>query len=85
MYDYLCTLSIGVGFKIADGDHFINDEAEYIALSTAAREVIPILSLAKEAADHQVIDRVEKSIIHCKMFEDNEGAVEKANVPKMRP
>ncbi len=60
-------------------------EAEYIALSSAPREVIPILALVKEAAEHQVIDRVEKPTIHCKIFEDNKGTVEMANVPKMRP
>ncbi len=60
-------------------------EAEYIALSTSAREIIPLLSLAQEAATFGVINKVETPIIRCKIFEDNEGAVEMANVPKMRP
>ena len=60
-------------------------EAEYIALSQAARETLPILSLAREAAERGLIQDVEKPIIRCKMFEDNQGAVELANVPKMRP
>jgi hypothetical protein len=60
-------------------------EAEYIALSTSAREVIPLLSLAQEAATFGVINKVETPIIRCKIFEDKEGAVEMANVPKMRP
>jgi hypothetical protein len=60
-------------------------EAEYIALSTAAREILPILSLAKEAANIGVIPKTQAPILRCKIFEDNNGAVEMANVPKMRP
>jgi hypothetical protein len=60
-------------------------EAEYIALSTATREILPLLSLAKEAAKMKVIPDVDAPRIRCKIFEDNVGAVEMANVPKMRP
>ncbi len=59
-------------------------EAEYIALSQAAWETLPILSLAREAAQRGLIQDEEKPIIQCKMFEDNQGAV-LANVPKMCP
>jgi hypothetical protein len=54
-------------------------------LSTAAREILPLISLAKEAAKMKVIKRIEAPKIRCKIFEDNMGAVEMANVPKMRP
>ncbi len=60
-------------------------EAEYIALSISAREIIPLLSLAQEVATFGVIHKVETPIMRCKIFEDNEGAVEMTNVPKMRP
>jgi hypothetical protein len=60
-------------------------EAEYIALSSAAREILPLISLAKEAAKQGVIRETSAPIIKCKIFEDNIGAVEMANVPKMRP
>jgi hypothetical protein len=63
----------------------LTTEAENIALSTSAREIIPLLSLAQEAATFGVIHKVETPIIRCKIFEDNERAVEMANVPKMRP
>jgi hypothetical protein len=59
-------------------------EAEYIALSTASREILPLLSLAKEACKHKIISKAETPVIRCKIFEDNQGAVEMANVPKMR-
>jgi hypothetical protein len=60
-------------------------EAEYIALSTATREILPMLTLIKEAARRKIISKTSKPMIHCKLFEDNKGAIEMANVPKMRP
>jgi hypothetical protein len=57
-------------------------EVEYIALSTAAREIISILELAK-AVKHKVVASIKTPVIRCKIFEDNQGAVEMANVPKM--
>jgi hypothetical protein len=60
-------------------------EAEYIALSTASRGTLPLLSLAKEAGKHKIISKVETPVIRCKIFEDNQGAVEMTNAPKMRP
>jgi len=60
-------------------------EAEYISLSQAMREVLPIIWLMEEAR-HQgipVLNATPK--IHCKVFEDNAGATEIANAPKMRP
>jgi hypothetical protein len=55
-------------------------EAEYIALSSAAREILPLISLAKEALKAKVIPKIDAPTIKCKVFEDNMGAV-----PKMRP
>ena len=60
-------------------------EAEYIALSTALREVIPLMELAKEAKQHGVIIDLEPPKIHCQVFEDNSGALEMAKLPKYRP
>jgi hypothetical protein len=54
-------------------------------LSSAAQEILPLLSLAKEAAKQGVISETSAPIMKCKIFEDNIGAVEIANVPKMRP
>jgi hypothetical protein len=60
-------------------------EAEYIALSQSMREVIPIMWLLQEAYQHGVPVLTKPPKIHCKVFEDNEGAIEIAKVPKMRP
>jgi hypothetical protein len=60
-------------------------EAEYIALSQAMREVIPLMALVREAAAQGVIDEPGVPKVHCKVFEDNSGAIEIARLPKMRP
>ncbi len=60
-------------------------EAEYIALSTATREIIPLMDFLKEAIGKGIPVDVHDAAIHCKIFEDNSGAIEMAKVPKMRP
>ena len=60
-------------------------EAEYIALSTSLREVIPLMGLLTEAQAHGVrIDDLPPKV-HCTVFEDNSGALELARLPKIRP
>jgi hypothetical protein len=60
-------------------------EGEYIAHSQAMREVLPIIWLT-EGAKQQGIPVLNATLkMHCKVFEDNAGAIEIANVPKMRP
>ena len=59
-------------------------ESEYIALSTALRDVIPLMGLLEEVSDAFSI-RMNKPIMHCKVFEDNNGALELAKAPKIRP
>ena len=58
-------------------------EAEYIALSTACRELIPILVLTKEMHSHDIESNPARLKIHCKVFEDNSGALEMACTPKL--
>jgi hypothetical protein len=60
-------------------------EAEYIALSQSMREVLPIIWLLEEAKQQDIPILNTKPKVHCKVFEDNEGAMEIAEVPKMRP
>jgi hypothetical protein len=60
-------------------------ESEYVGLSYALREVIPIMELMKEMKQHKVNISKTKPIIHCKVFEDNSGALEMAKVHKYRP
>ena len=60
-------------------------ESEYTGLSYVLREAIPIMELLKEMREHgfEVLDPHPQ--VHCKVFEDNSGALEIASVHKWRP
>jgi hypothetical protein len=60
-------------------------ESEYISLSQALRQTIPLMRLVNEIHEKLIIPMDTTPKVHCKLFEDNSGAVELANVPKMRP
>ena len=61
-------------------------EAEYVALSTALRDVIYILHLTEELTANGIhVPLPSVPHITCSVFEDNAGAVELANNPKLRP
>ena len=60
-------------------------EAEYMALNTAAREVIFLINLTDELRGHGVELLARQPSIQCKVFEDNAGAIELAKLPKLRP
>jgi hypothetical protein len=59
-------------------------EAEYIALSQSARDIIPMRGLLQELSTATRLI-VGSTIAHSTIFEDNKGCVELANAPKMRP
>ena len=58
-------------------------EAKYIALSTALREQIPLLELLKEVISKGIDVHLQPPVIKCQAFEDNSGALEMANLPKI--
>ena len=60
-------------------------EAEYVALSMAMHEQLPLIQLLIEVVAHKVDANLQPTTIHCKAFEDNSGALEMAKVPKMSP
>jgi hypothetical protein len=57
----------------------------YIAVSQALRDVIPAMNLIQEMKEKgfQVICTLPS--VYCKVFEDNSGALELAQLPKLRP
>ena len=59
-------------------------EAEYIALSSAAREVLPLREMITELKPILNIPDANL-VIKCTLFEDNMGAEELAKIPKNRP
>ena len=60
-------------------------EAEYIALSEALRQTIVIMNLLKECIERKLPIKHEETEIKCTAFEDNQGALELAKTPKLRP
>jgi hypothetical protein len=60
-------------------------ESEYMALSQTLREVLPLLRLVKELSAAGFDLSTATTRIHCKVFEDNSGALEMARTPKMCP
>jgi len=60
-------------------------EAEYMALSENTRTLLPLMDLLEEGKAFGVPIYSTTPIVRCKIFEDNAGALELANVPKMRP
>jgi hypothetical protein len=60
-------------------------ESEYTGLSYALRDAIPIMELLKEMKKRKFPIRSTIPNVHCKVFEDNSGALEMAKVHKSRP
>lgn len=60
-------------------------ESEYIALSQSLREVLPMMELITELHTAGFGLNNNTPNVHCKAFEDNNGALEMATVHKLRP
>ena len=60
-------------------------EAEYIALSQAMRELIPLRRLLLEVVTSMKLPGVTDSIIKSTVFEDNNGAISTATAVRMTP
>jgi hypothetical protein len=60
-------------------------EAEYLGLSTALREVIPLMELVREMKAQGFNCQATHPKVHCRAFEDKSGALEIATVHKSRP
>ena len=60
-------------------------EAEYIALSTSLREVIPLMGMLQEAREHGLMIDDLPPKVHCTVFEDKSGVLELARLPKIHP
>jgi hypothetical protein len=60
-------------------------EAEYVSLSTALRQVIPLMDFLLELRAQGIVTEEFCPKVFCKAFEDNNGAIEMAKMPRMRP
>ena len=60
-------------------------ESEVTGLSYALRDAIPVMNLLQEMQENGFPVTDSKAKVHCKVFEDNSGALEMVRLPKMRP
>ena len=60
-------------------------EAEYVALLTAMQDVIYFMNLINEMKNFGITLPAVPTPTTCRVFEDNVGALELANTPKLRP
>jgi len=61
-------------------------EAEYGAISLSLRDVIFLMQMVAETAAQLKWETSQRvPTVHCKLFEDNSGALEMARLPKMGP
>ena len=60
-------------------------EAEYVALSESMRDVLPLMELLEELRKKGFAEASAKPTVKCTAFEDNEGAINLAKTPKLRP
>jgi hypothetical protein len=60
-------------------------EAEYIAMSQALCDIIPVMNLLQEMREQNFKVICIKPCVYCKVFEDIAGALEHARLPKLRP
>ena len=60
-------------------------ESEYTGLSYGLRDVIPIMRLLKEMKELKYPIHTVEAKVHCRVFEDNSGALQIAKTHKFRP
>jgi hypothetical protein len=60
-------------------------KAEYIAMSQALPDVIPVINLLQEMRERNFKVVCVEPYVYCKVFEDNTGALDLASLPKLRP
>ncbi len=60
-------------------------EAEYITMSQALLDVIPVMNLLQEMREQNFKVICIKPYVYFKVFEDNAGALELARFPKLHP
>jgi hypothetical protein len=60
-------------------------EAEYIGISYALRDTIPIIETLREMQEYGFKVHPTITKVHCRVFKDNSGALEMAKIHKSRP
>jgi hypothetical protein len=82
--DQLCRMPTH-SFRLQTETALSTTKSEYMTLSENVRTLLPIMDLLKEGVKNGVPVHTTQPTVRCKIFEDNAGALELANVPKVRP
>jgi hypothetical protein len=72
-------------FKLQSQVVLPTTEVEYIAMSMALGDIIPLIKLIKEVREHKFAIVNMQPYVYCKIFEDNPGAFELARLPRLHP
>ena len=80
-----CGCPIAWASKLQTEIALSSTESEYCSLSSALRVVIPIMNILQEMKLLGFDIKSTTPRIHCRVFEDNAGALEMAKVHKQRP
>eukprot|EP00957_Ditylum_brightwellii_P037651 2847087-Ditylum_brightwellii.AAC.1 len=79
--DKVCQLPTGMVIKTA----LSTTESEYIAMSQAMMEVIPLINLLNDINESIRISQDSSMEFKCTVLEDNNGYIALAKCPRMRP
>ena len=60
-------------------------EAEYVGMSKALQDTLPVIWMLEEMKELGFAIHTTSAKVHCRVFQDNSGALEIANIPKYRP
>ena len=60
-------------------------EAEFVGMSRALQDTLPVVWILQEMKTRGLPVHATKAQVHCRVFQDNSGAIEIANNPKYRP
>jgi len=81
----ICRVSSYLGIKMQMEVALSTTEAELIAMSEGLRTAIPLMNLIEEMMEQGIGKFNACTRVHCKVFEDNAGAITIATMPKIRP
>jgi hypothetical protein len=76
---------ISWAFKLQYQIALSTTEADYIAMSQALHDVIPIMNLPQEMRERTFKVVCIEPYVYCKVFEDKAGVLELARLPKLCP
>jgi hypothetical protein len=78
-------MSSSLEVAASDRNCYVLDRERMHWLSYALRDAIPIMELLKEMKRMGYPIRTAEAKVHCRVFEDNSGALEMAKIHKYRP